>query len=57
MKHKKKGSLYVFTGQGGGKTIAALGLALRSIGHGHKVIIIQFLKGQKNVGEYKIKKR
>lgn len=42
---------------GGGKTTNALGAALRSIGHGHKVIIIQFLKWWKNIGEYKIRKK
>jgi len=45
--------IYLFTGEGGGKTIAALGLALRSAGHKHKVVIIQFLKGRKDTGEYK----
>jgi cob(I)alamin adenosyltransferase len=49
--------LYLYTGEGGGKTTAALGLALRSVGHGHKVVIIQFMKGRKNVGEYKIARR
>jgi len=43
----------LWTGGGGGKTTNALGLALRSIGHGQKVVIIQFLKGQKNIGEVK----
>ena len=45
--------IYLFTGEGGGKTIAALGLALRSIGHKRKVVVIQFMKGRKDVGEYK----
>jgi len=49
--------LYLYTGEGGGKTTAALGLALRSVGHGHKVVIIQFMKGRKDVGEYKIARR
>jgi cob(I)alamin adenosyltransferase len=49
--------IYLFTGEGGGKTIAALGLALRSVGHKHKVIIIQFLKGRKDIGEYKIARK
>jgi cob(I)alamin adenosyltransferase len=49
--------IYLFTGNGGGKTIAALGLALRSIGHKHKVVVIQFMKGRKDVGEYKAAKR
>lgn len=49
--------IYLFTGEGGGKTIAALGLALRSVGHKRKVIMIQFLKGRKDVGEYKAAQR
>jgi len=49
--------LYLYTGEGGGKTTAALGLALRSVGHGHKVVIIQFMKGRKDIGEYKIARR
>jgi len=49
--------IYIFTGNGPGKTTAALGLALRSLGHGLKVVIIQFLKGRKDIGEYKIGKK
>ncbi|KPJ68884.1 cobinamide adenolsyltransferase [candidate division WOR-1 bacterium DG_54_3] len=49
--------IYLFTGNGGGKTIAALGLALRSIGHKHKVVVIQFMKGRKDTGEYKAAQR
>jgi len=51
------GSIYLYTGTGAGKTANALGLALRSIGHKHKVIIIQFLKWWKNTGEYKIRNK
>jgi cob(I)alamin adenosyltransferase len=51
------GYIYLYTGTGGGKTTNALGAALRSIGHGHKVMIIQFLKWWKNTGEYKIRKK
>lgn len=51
------GYIYLYTGTGAGKTANALGLALRSVGHNHKVIIIQFLKWWKNTGEYKIKKK
>jgi len=47
------GFVYLYTGGGAGKTTNALGLALRCIGHGQKVVIIQFLKGQKNTGEVK----
>jgi cob(I)alamin adenosyltransferase len=50
------GYVYLYTGTGAGKTTNALGLALRSIGHKHRVIIIQFLKWWKNTGEFKIKK-
>src|SRR5512137_498515 len=48
--------IYVYTGEGAGKTTASLGLAMRSIGHKHKVIVIQFLKWWKQTGEYKIQK-
>jgi cob(I)alamin adenosyltransferase len=48
------GYVYLYTGLGAGKTANALGLALRSVGHKRKVIIIQFLKWWKNTGEYKI---
>ena len=47
---------YVYTGEGAGKTTSALGLALRSLGHNHKVIMIQFMKGRKDIGEYKFQK-
>jgi len=49
------GYVYLYTGTGAGKTANALGLALRSVGHKRKVIIIQFLKWWKNTGEYKIR--
>lgn len=51
------GYVYLYTGSGGGKTANALGLALRSIGHNRKTIIIQFLKWWRSTGEYKISKR
>lgn len=43
----------VYTGNGKGKTTAALGLAMRAAGHGFKVYMIQFMKGQINYGELK----
>lgn len=45
------GRIIVNTGKGKGKTTAALGTAFRALGHGHKVCIIQFLKGQGKYGE------
>jgi cob(I)alamin adenosyltransferase len=50
------GHVYLYYGTGGGKTVASLGLALRSIAHGHRVVIIQFLKHWKETGEYKAAK-
>ncbi len=52
-----RGTIYLYTGDGGGKTTNALGLALRCLGHGYKVVIIQFLKWWKNTGEYKFKNK
>jgi cob(I)alamin adenosyltransferase len=51
------GYIYLYTGEGAGKTTNALGLALRSVGHGNRVVIVQFLKGRKDVGEFKVKER
>ena len=52
-RNTKKGLLIVFTGNGKGKTTASLGMALRTIGHGQKVAIIQFIKGGWTTGEEK----
>jgi cob(I)alamin adenosyltransferase len=41
----EKGLIIVHTGNGKGKTTAALGMVLRSLGHGHRVAIVQFIKG------------
>jgi cob(I)alamin adenosyltransferase len=41
-----RGLVFVHTGDGKGKTTAALGLALRALGHGRKVFIAQFMKGR-----------
>jgi len=42
-----KGLVFVFTGNGKGKTTAAMGQALRAVGHDLKVLVIQFMKGKK----------
>ena len=42
---QEKGLIIVHTGNGKGKTTAALGMVLRSLGHGFRVAIVQFLKG------------
>ena len=47
----EKGLVIVHTGPGKGKTSAALGMAVRAIGHGMKVGVIQFVKGAMATGE------
>lgn len=48
---EEKGLVIVHTGPGKGKTTAALGLAVRAMGHGMKVGVIQFIKGAMKTGE------
>ncbi|MHC3127657.1 cobinamide adenolsyltransferase [Brevundimonas sp. GN22] len=50
----EKGLIIVHTGAGKGKSTAALGMALRMMGHGMKVSIIQFIKGAMDTGEQAI---
>jgi len=50
-KQLEKGLLIVHTGKGKGKTTAAFGMAVRAIGHGMKVGIVQFVKGAMATGE------
>ena len=47
----ERGLVMVFTGNGKGKTTAAFGQALRALGHGKKVCIIQFMK-KRDYGEF-----
>lgn len=49
----RTGLLIVNTGNGKGKTTAALGLAVRAIGQGMKVAVVQFIKGNQRTGEAK----
>ena len=53
LRRGKKGLVIVYTGNGKGKTTAALGLALRTLGNNQKVAIIQFIKGAWKTGEEK----
>jgi cob(I)alamin adenosyltransferase len=50
----EKGLIIVHTGNGKGKTTAALGMIMRSLGHGYKVAIIQFIKGAWEPSEKKV---
>jgi cob(I)alamin adenosyltransferase len=53
----KKGLIQVYTGNGKGKTTAALGIALRAAGHEMKVLMVQFMKGTARSGEVESAKR
>ena len=53
----EKGLVIVYTGGGKGKTTAALGMALRAVGHNQKICIIQFIKGSWHYGELNSLKR
>lgn len=52
-----KGLIVVNTGDGKGKTTAALGVALRAVGYGFKVSMIQFIKGAWKPGEVRVAPR
>lgn len=53
----KKGLIIVYTGNGKGKTTAAMGTALRAVGQGFKVLMLQFIKGTWKYGELESIKR
>lgn len=52
-KSNRKGLVQIFTGNGKGKTTAALGTVVRAAGHGLKVCVIFFIKGEYDYGEYR----
>ena len=47
----ERGVLVVNTGNGKGKSSAAFGVVARALGHGHKVAVVQFVKGRSDTGE------
>ncbi len=51
MSDERKGLLLVYTGNGKGKTTAALGIVFRALGRGLKVAVVQFIKGKWKTGE------
>lgn len=53
---EEKGLLIVYTGSGKGKTTAALGMVIRSVGHGMKIAVVQFIKGAIDTAEERILK-
>jgi len=53
----REGLVIVYTGGGKGKTTAALGIALRAVGHGYKICMIQFIKGSWHYGEMNSSKK
>jgi cob(I)alamin adenosyltransferase len=54
---RERGLVIVYTGKGKGKTTSALGIVLRAVGHGYKVGMIQFIKGEWYYGELTSSKR
>lgn len=56
-KTKEKGLIIVHTGTGKGKSTAAWGMVMRTLGHGRKVGIVQFIKGRRQTGERRFLER
>lgn len=53
-KRFEQGLILLNTGGGRGKTTAAVGLAVRAIGHGMRVLMVQFVKSRQDTGEYRL---
>ncbi len=51
IKKKSSGRILLFTGNGKGKTTAALGMALRASGHGMRIRVLQLVKANPSIGE------
>ncbi len=56
-KTREKGLVIAYTGPGKGKSTAAWGLVMRTLGHGRKVGIVQFVKGRRETGERRFLER
>src|SRR6185437_13948070 len=56
-KTQEKGLLIVHTGKGKGKSTAAFGMVMRSIGHGFRTGVVQFVKGRWDTGERTVLER
>ncbi|MFK5984956.1 MAG: cob(I)yrinic acid a,c-diamide adenosyltransferase [Pseudomonadota bacterium] len=48
---QEQGIILILTGNGKGKSSSAFGMLARSLGHGHKCAVVQFIKGQQDCGE------
>ena len=53
-KTEERGLIIVHTGKGKGKSSAAWGMALRCLGHGYRIGVVQYIKGRRETGERKL---